>query len=74
MSGFVLDAHNEKAHKGPCFIRSMLAAVAGFEHQMVLDDGVHVAFPDRYPALSGKVSVAPRAHIEDTIGGFTEKQ
>ncbi|MFF3071410.1 HIT family protein [Kitasatospora sp. NPDC057904] len=72
MSAFDLDAYNERARNGPCFICSMLAGTPGYEHRIVLDDGVHVAFLDRYPTLPGKVLVAPHAHVEDTIGGFTE--
>ncbi|MFJ9841787.1 HIT family protein [Kitasatospora sp. NPDC101155] len=74
MNGFDLDTYNEQARNGPCFICSMLADVPGYEHRIVLDDGVHVAFLDRYPTLPGKVLVAPRAHVEDAIGGFTEEQ
>ncbi|MFJ6141768.1 HIT family protein [Kitasatospora sp. NPDC092286] len=74
MSGFDLDAYNERARTGPCFICSLLAGVPGYEHRVVLDDGVHVVFLDRYPTLPGKLLVAPRAHIEDAIGGFTEEE
>ncbi|GLW74696.1 hypothetical protein Kpho02_69930 [Kitasatospora phosalacinea] len=74
MTAFDLDAYNERARNGPCFICSMLDGVPGYEHRIVLDDGVHVAFLDRYPTLPGKLLVAPRAHVEDAIGGFTEDQ
>ncbi|MFD9066505.1 HIT family protein [Kitasatospora purpeofusca] len=74
MTAFDLDAYNELARNGPCFICSMLAGAPGYEHRIVLDDGIHVAFLDRYPTLHGKVLVAPRTHVEDTIGDFTEDQ
>ncbi|MEV7356915.1 HIT family protein [Kitasatospora sp. NPDC091276] len=74
MTAFDLDAYNERARNGPCFICSMLAGEPGYEHCIVLDDGVHVAFLDRYPTLPGKLLVAPRAHVEDTVSGFTEDQ
>ncbi|MFE2726486.1 HIT family protein [Kitasatospora sp. NPDC059327] len=72
LTAFDLDAYNDQARNGPCFICSMLDGVPGYEHRVVLDDGDHVAFLDRYPTLPGKVLVAPRAHVEDTIGGLTE--
>ncbi|GHH67906.1 hypothetical protein GCM10018781_23920 [Kitasatospora indigofera] len=71
-ASFDLDAYNERARNGPCFICAMLAGTPGFEHRIVYDDGAHVAFLDRYPTLPGKLLVAPRAHVEDTIGGLTE--
>ncbi|MEU9074410.1 HIT family protein [Kitasatospora sp. NPDC048538] len=74
MTAFDLDAYNERARNGPCFICSMLDGVPGYEHRIVMDDGVHVAFLDRHPTLPGKLLVAPRAHVEDAIGGFTEDQ
>ncbi|MFE2729109.1 HIT family protein [Kitasatospora sp. NPDC059327] len=74
MTAFDLDAYHERARTGPCFICAMLSGTPGYEHRVVLDDGDHVAFLDRYPTLPGKVLVAPRAHIEDTIGGLTEER
>ncbi|MFE6049283.1 hypothetical protein ACFQ6N_00830 [Kitasatospora sp. NPDC056446] len=38
MSGFDLDAYNEQARNGPCFICSMPAGAPGYEHRIVLDD------------------------------------
>ncbi|MFI9332116.1 HIT family protein [Kitasatospora sp. NPDC052868] len=74
LTAFDLDAYNERTRNGPCFICSMLDGIPGYEHRVVLDDGLHVAFLDRYPTLPGKVLVAPRAHVEDTIGGFSTDQ
>ncbi|MET9398986.1 HIT domain-containing protein [Kitasatospora sp. NPDC002965] len=74
MTAFDLDAYNEQARNGPCFICSMLAGAPGYEHRVVYDDGVHIAFLDRYPTLPGKVLVAPRTHVEDTVGHFTEDE
>ncbi|MBF9071853.1 HIT family protein [Streptacidiphilus sp. NEAU-YB345] len=51
----------------------MLAGAPGYEHRIVYDDGDHVAFLDKHPTLYGKLLVTPRAHVEDTIGGFTEE-
>ncbi|GGV24696.1 hypothetical protein GCM10010495_45400 [Kitasatospora herbaricolor] len=66
-------AYRERARSGPCFICAMLAGDPGYEHPIVYDDGSHVAFLDRYPTLPGKLLVAPRAHVEDTVRGFTEE-
>lgn len=74
VSGFDLAEYVERSRNGPCFVCAMLAGAPGFEHRVVYDDGVHVAFLDRYPTLPGKLLVAPRAHVEDTVRDLTEAQ
>jgi histidine triad (HIT) family protein len=59
-----LAAYEARARRGPCFVCAFLAGDPGYEHELLLDDGDHVAFLDRYPTLPGRTIVAPRAHVE----------
>ena len=59
-----LDGYERRVRDGSCFICDLVAGVPGAEHEVVLDDGEHVAFLDRYPTLYGYTLVAPRAHVE----------
>lgn len=59
-----LAEYEARARRGPCFVCAFLAGDPGYEHELLLDDGDHVAFLDRYPTLPGRTIVAPRAHVE----------
>jgi histidine triad (HIT) family protein len=59
-----LAAYEARARRGPCFVCAFLARDPRYGHELVFDDGDHVAFLDRYPTLPGRTIVAPRAHVE----------
>ncbi|GIH16752.1 hypothetical protein Raf01_49240 [Rugosimonospora africana] len=59
-----LDAYEHRTRSGACFICALVAGVPGSEHEIVYDDGEHVAFLNRYPTLYGYTLVAPKAHAE----------
>jgi histidine triad (HIT) family protein/ATP adenylyltransferase len=42
----------------------LVAGVPGSEHEIVYDDGEHVAFLNRHPTLYGYTLVAPHKHVE----------
>ncbi|MGK4584859.1 HIT family protein [Kitasatospora sp. HPMI-4] len=65
-------AYSHRSRTGPCFICRMLAGAPGYRHETVYEDDRHVAFLDKHPTLLGKLLVAPKLHIEDPVGGFTE--
>ena len=46
---------------GSCFICDLVAGVPGAGHEVVHDDGEHLAFLSRYPTLYGytRVAIAP---------------
>jgi diadenosine tetraphosphate (Ap4A) HIT family hydrolase len=56
-----------RARSGTCFICACLAGDPEYAHEIVYDDGEHVAFLNRYPTLYGYVLVAPREHVEHVI-------
>ncbi|MEU7870274.1 HIT family protein [Dactylosporangium sp. NPDC049140] len=66
-----LVAYERQVLSGGCFICSFLAGEAGFEHELLLDDGAHVAFLSRYPTLAGYTLVVPRRHVEDVVRDLT---
>ncbi|GAA5184772.1 hypothetical protein GCM10023322_27010 [Rugosimonospora acidiphila] len=59
-----LDAYERRARGGECFICALVAGSPGSEHEIVHDDGEHLAFLSRYPTLYGYTLVAPRQHAE----------
>jgi diadenosine tetraphosphate (Ap4A) HIT family hydrolase len=60
-------AYVRRARSGTCFICACLAGDPAYAHEIVYDDGEHVAFLDRYPTLYGYVLVATRAHVEHAV-------
>ncbi|MER6723066.1 HIT family protein [Streptomyces halstedii] len=69
---FDLEAYEARARIGPCFVCAFLKGEPGYAHDLVYEDADHVAFLDRWPTLPGKVLVAPKAHVEDVVSGFSE--
>src|SRR5882757_3633541 len=55
-----------------CYICAMVAGESDFEHEILYSDSDHIAYLNRYPTLPGYALVAPRAHIEQVVSGFTE--
>ncbi|MEU7516985.1 HIT family protein [Streptomyces sp. NPDC042898] len=71
-AAFDLDAYETRARLGPCFVCAFLDGHPDYDHEVVYEDADHVAFLDRWPTLPGKVLVAPKAHVEHAVSGFTE--
>jgi len=59
-----LDAYERRVRDGRCFICELVARSPGSEHEIVYDDGEHLAFLSRYPTLYGYTLVAPHRHVE----------
>jgi diadenosine tetraphosphate (Ap4A) HIT family hydrolase len=59
-----LDAYERRTRGGGCFICALVAGEPGSEHEIIYDDGVHLAFLSRYPTLYGYTLVVPKAHVE----------
>ncbi|KAB7835554.1 HIT family protein [Streptomyces mobaraensis] len=67
-----LETYTTRARSGPCFVCAFVAGDPAFGHELVYDDGDHVAFLDRWPTVPGKVLVAPKAHVEHVVGDLDE--
>ena len=62
-----LDAYARRIRSGPCFICGLVAGRPGDAHEVVFDDGEHIAFLSRYPTVYGYVLVSPRRHVEHIV-------
>lgn len=72
MIPFDVDGYVRRVRSGRCFICSLVEGESGAEHEVVFDDGEHIAFLSRYPTLYGYVLVSPRRHVERVIGELDE--
>jgi len=68
---FDIAAYEQRVKSGGCFVCGFLDGVPGSEHEVLYDDGDHVAFLGRYPTLRGHTLVVPRRHVEDVIRDLT---
>jgi len=66
-----LAAYEQRVRTGGCFVCAFLRGEPGFEHELLYDDGVHVAFLSRYPTLRGYALVVPRRHVTDVVRDLT---
>jgi diadenosine tetraphosphate (Ap4A) HIT family hydrolase len=62
-----MDAYVRRSRSGPCFVCAFLAGDPDYVHDLVFDDGEHIAFLSRYPPLYGYVLVSPRRHVEHIV-------
>ena len=69
-----LAAYEERVRSGGCFVCEFLHGEPGSEHELVYDDGTHVAFLSRYPTLRGYTLVVPRRHVEDVVRDLTAEE
>ncbi|MCC3773815.1 HIT family protein [Streptomyces sp. UNOB3_S3] len=67
-----LEAYDERAQSGPCFVCAFLSGHPDYRHETVFEDEDHVAFLDRWPTLPGKLLVAPRHHVEHVVRDLNE--
>ena len=59
-----LQAYEQRIRSRTCFICALIAQEPGSEHEIIFDDGEHLAFLSRYPTLYGYTLVVPQAHVE----------
>ena len=62
-----IEAYEERAHNGPCFVCAFLQGHPDYRHETVLEDDDHIAFLDRYPTLPGKLLACPKRHVEHAV-------
>jgi histidine triad (HIT) family protein len=67
-----LQAYEERARTGPCFICAFAAGDPEYPHETVYEDEEHLAFLDRYPTVPGKILVAPKQHVEHVVRDLDE--
>ncbi len=59
---------------GLCFICELLKGNPDFKHDVICESESAVAFLSRYPTLFGYTLVAPKRHIEQVTGDFSEQE
>jgi diadenosine tetraphosphate (Ap4A) HIT family hydrolase len=67
-------AYAKRSQHGPCFVCAFLAGDPEYAHELLFDDGEHVAFLSRYPTLPGYAIVVPRRHVEDVVRDLTAEE
>ncbi|HEU5199611.1 MAG TPA: HIT family protein [Ktedonobacterales bacterium] len=68
---FDMTAYTDRARTGPCFICEMLAGNPNYQHHVIYENEIAVAFLNKYPTLYGYTLVAPKKHCEQVTGDFT---
>ncbi|MEA2573372.1 MAG: histidine triad family protein [Chloroflexia bacterium] len=72
---FDLEAYVRRSQTGPCFICEIVGREAGYyEHHVVYEDDMAIAFLNKYPTLYGYTLVAPKEHREQATGDFTPEE
>ena len=69
-----LDAYVQRARSGRCFVCALLAGDPDDHHEVVFDDGEHIAFLSKYPTLYGYVLVSPRRHVEHIVRDLSAEE
>ena len=69
-----VSTYERRVRSGGCFICGLLRGDPGAEHEMLYDDGTHVAFLNRYPTLRGYALVVPRRHVADVVRDLTSAE
>jgi len=69
-----LDAYVHRVRSGRCFICALVAGRPEDAHDVVFDDGEHIAFLSRYPTVYGYVLVSPRRHVEHIVRDLSEEE
>jgi diadenosine tetraphosphate (Ap4A) HIT family hydrolase len=57
-----------------CFICAVSGGEDEYGHHIVYEDDLAVAFLNRFPVVEGYVLVAPREHLEQVTGDFSEDE
>ena len=68
------EAYHRRCQTGPCFICEIVAGNPEYPAHIIYEDGVAIAFLDKYPVLYGHALVAPRVHREQVTGDFTVEE
>jgi len=63
-----------RSTSGRCFICEFLKGTPQYEHTTIHETDTAIAFLNMYPTLFGQVIVAPKAHLEQITGDFSEQE
>jgi diadenosine tetraphosphate (Ap4A) HIT family hydrolase len=63
-----------KHGRSRCFVCATAARDAGYDHHVVYEDDIAVAFLAKWPPIWGHVLVAPKEHREHVVADFSTRQ
>lgn len=67
-----LEEYVRRAQTGPCFVCEIVQRKARYyDHHILYEDDIAIAFLNNYPTLYGYTLVAPKEHKEQATGDFT---
>ena len=65
------DAYEARCQTGPCFICEIVAGKSDSPDHIIYQDGMFIAFLDKYPRVYGHTLVATRMHREQVTGDYS---
>ena len=65
---------HKASRNGLCFICEFLKRNPEYRHRLVAETDQAIAFLDRFPTMFGRVIVAPKMHLEQVTGDFTQEE
>jgi len=71
---FDLSKIHRASESGLCFICAFLVGDPELGHAVLDETSTAIAFLDRYPTLFGSTLVAPKRHVENVTGDFSEAE
>ena len=71
---FDLHELHEASASGLCFICEFLSDNPKFDHVVVDETDTAIAFLNRFPTLFGYTLVAPKRHVEEVTGDYSEAE
>ena len=71
---FDVESLVKRSTSSECFICEYLRSNPGYDHVLVQETESAIAFLNKYPTLFGYVLVAPKRHLVDVTGSFSETE
>lgn len=71
---FDVGAYVSRSTSGRCFVCEYLSGNPDYAHDTIAETDTAIAFLNRYPTLFGYTIVAPKAHLEQVTGDFSEDE
>lgn len=68
---FDLASYIQEIQTRPCFICEIVKGNPEYQHHVIYEDDIAIAFLNKYPTLYGYVLVCPKAHREMVTGDFS---
>jgi diadenosine tetraphosphate (Ap4A) HIT family hydrolase len=77
MSGrisFDIDEYVKRSTQGGCFVCQLLGGNPDYEHVVIFETKTAVVFLNKFPTMFGYIIVAPKEHLCEVTGSFSEEE